>query len=305
VTDTFRKEAALTGASGFIGRNLAIRLLSDGWKVNVIARPGSDLKPLIDCPGDLSVHIHDGTMEGMLGLFENMAPSIVFHLASLFIAEHASRDIPRLMNSNILFGLQLVEAMSFKNIRYFINTGTAWQHYHDARYDPVNLYAASKEAFEALLRYYVEVKGLKTITLKLFDTYGPDDPRPKLFALLRGAAQSQKIAMSPGGQLIDMVYVDDVVDAFQVAADRVAGDECGNYEEYAVSSGNPLKLRELVSRYQKVTGKNILIKWGGRPYRAREVMIPWSGGQRLEGWSPKVSIEKGIELAEMNTTATV
>jgi nucleoside-diphosphate-sugar epimerase len=305
VTTEFRKEAVLTGASGFIGRNLAKRLLHDGWKVNVIARSGSDLKPLRGYAGDLSVHVHDGTIESMLSLFDNIAPSIVFHLASLFLVEHASMDIPRLVNSNILFGLQLVEAMSVKNVRYFINTGTAWQHYQNERYDPVNLYASTKEAFEALLRYYVEAKGLKTITLKLFDTYGPDDPRPKLFALLRGAAQSQKIAMSPGDQLIDMVYIDDVIDAFQVAADRLMGDECGNYEEYAVSSGNPLKLRELVSRYQKVTGKDILIKWGGRPYRAREVMVPWSGGQRLEGWSPKVSIENGIDLVEMSPPATV
>jgi nucleoside-diphosphate-sugar epimerase len=299
VTDTSRKEAALTGASGFIGRNLAKRLLSDGWKVNVIARPGSDLKPLSGYAGDLSVHIHDGTMEGMMGLFGNMAPSIVFHLASLFIADHASRDIPRLVNSNILLGLQLVEAMSAKNVKHFINTGTAWQHYRNERYDPVNLYAASKEAFEALLQYYVKARGLKAITLKLFDTYGPNDPRPKLFAFLRGEDQgNQELAMSPGEQLLDLVYVDDVVDAFLTAAARLPNNEGEAYEEYAVSSGRLMALKDLVALFQDISGKKRPIRWGGKPYRAREVMVPWSEGRKIAGWNPKVPIEQGIALMD-------
>lgn len=295
----FRKEAALTGASGFIGRHLAKRLLQDGWKVNVIARPGSDLKPLIDCPGDLSAHIHDGTMEGMLGLFENMAPSIVFHLSSLFLAEHASGDLARLVNSNILFGLQLVEAMSVRNIKYFINTGTAWQHYRNEGYEPVNLYAASKEAFEALLLYYVKAKGLKAITLKLFETYGPDDSRPKLFTFLReNVKDGQELAMSPGEQLLDLVYIDDVVDAFLAAAARVLKDECDAYEEYAISSGRLMRLKDLVGLYQEISGRKRSIRWGGRPYREREVMDPWSGGRTLAGWSPRVPIEQGIVLMD-------
>jgi nucleoside-diphosphate-sugar epimerase len=255
---------------------------------------------------NVKIACHDGTMEGMMDLFQAMAPSIVFHLASCFTVEHNVKDVQRLVESNILFGLQLVEAMTASNIRHLINTGTSWQNFNNEDYNPVNLYAASKEAFEVLLRYYAENRGLKTITLKLFDTYGPDDPRPKLFALLRSAEEGrQELALSPGEQLIDIVYIDDVVDAFMMAEARIRQDAGGAHEEYAVSSGRRLTLKELVETYQRVTEKELNIQWGGRPYRTREVMVPWSSGHRLEGWSPKVPIEIGIKLVEMSTPATV
>jgi len=300
------KEAVVTGSTGFVGSHLVKRLVDNGWSVHVIVRPESNIEILKQFGSNVTIFRHNGTMEGMMSLFERVTPSVVFHLASCFIVEHKAKDIQALVDSNILFGLQLVEAMTASHVQRLVNAGTSWQHFNNEAYNPVNLYASSKEAFEALLRYYIEAKGLKTITLKLFDTYGPDDPRPKLFALLRGAVTSQQaIAMSPGEQLIDLVYIADVVDAFMIAADRLSRNECDNYEEYAVSSGKPLALRELVDIYQKVTGKKLMIKWGGRSYRVREVMVPWNGGQWIEGWSPKVSIEKGIELIETNTPGNV
>ena len=66
-------------------------------------------------------------------------------------------------------------------VKILVNTGTSWQHYENKDYSPVNLYAATKQSFEAILQYYVEVASLKAITLKLFETYGLDDPRPNFF----------------------------------------------------------------------------------------------------------------------------
>ena len=58
-------------------------------------------------------------------------------------------------------------------------------------------------------------------------------------------------------------------------------DLCGSY---VVSSGKTVTLRELVRRYEKLIGKKLLIDWGARPYREREVMHPWRGGKILPGW---------------------
>lgn len=190
--------------------------------------------------------------------------------------------------------------MTANGIYRLINTGTSWQHYENRDYSPVCLYAATKQAFEAILQYYTETTPLRTITLKLFDTYGPNDLRPKLFTLLRKVAtENQPLAMSPGEQLIDMVYIDDVVDAFVIAAERLLAEEGQRHEVYALSSGNPIMLKELVQIYSNVVGKQLPIQWGGRPYRIREVMVPWNSGKCLPRWKPKVSINKGIRSIEL------
>lgn len=289
------KVALVTGATGFVGSHLVRRLINEEWNVHIIVRAQSNLDIISDAKEALTIHIHDGTTERMLQIFNKANFSIVFHLASLFLVQHQSKNIESLIKSNILFGAQLVEAMVANGVYKLVNTGTSWQHYNNEDYNPVNLYAATKQAFEGILKFYIETTPLKVITLKLFDTYGPDDPRPKLFNLLKKVAEEQKpLAMSPGEQLIDIVYIDDVVDAFILAAKRLLSAEVEKYEEYAVSSGNPIKLRDIVRTYEDVIGKKLPIEWGGRPYRDREVMVPWNGGKRLGGWKTKVNLKDGI-----------
>ncbi len=105
--------------------------------------------------------------------------------------------------------------------------------------------------------------------------------------------------MSPGEQLIDIVYIDDAVDAFIIAAERLLNDKVEHYEDYAVSSGSPIKLRDLVKIYEEVIGRELPIEWGGRPYREREVMVPWNKGKRLDGWKAKVHLKDGIKYSRL------
>jgi nucleoside-diphosphate-sugar epimerase len=293
---TGKKMALVTGATGFVGSHLVRRLIKEGWETHIITRSFSNLTQLEDVAGKVIVHQHDGTTSSMINIVKDTEPEIVFHLASLFLAQHASEDIERLFQSNLLFGVQLAEAMTLQGVTKLINTGTSWQHYENEDYNPVCLYAATKRAFEDMLKFYVEASKLKVITLKLFDTYGPDDPRPKLFTLLRKVAEEQtELAMSSGEQLIDLVYVDDVVNGYLLAARRLMDNKVSGMEEYAISSGNPISLKDLVSVYGRTIGKQLLIKWGERPYRTREVMVPWNKGRNLPGWKPKIGLVEGIK----------
>lgn len=279
-----RNVALVTGASGFVGGHIARRLVREGWEVHAISRPGSRLPdvPEFKC---VKNHVHDGSTESMVACMDQAKPDVVFHLASLFLAQHATKDVASMIQSNVLFGNQLLEAMKVNGVNCLINTGTSWQHYNNEDYNPVCLYAATKQAFEAILEYYVQACDIKAITLKLFDTYGSDDPRPKLFHLLDKAASSgEPLNMSAGEQLIDLVHVDDVVEAFMVAARRIGSVR--QHEIYGVSSGHPRPLKELVELYAKKSGLHIPVNWGARPYRYREVMVPWSKYETLPGWSP-------------------
>jgi len=290
--------ALITGAAGFIGGVLARRLLADGWEVHVLLGRSCRRAALAEFEARVAVHDHDGSMDGMLAILAAARPDVVFHLASLFLTDHQPGQVQDLVGSNLLFGVQLAEAMVATGQARLVNTGTSWQHFGTAGYRPVNLYAATKQAFEDLLAYYQDARGLSGITLKLFDTYGPGDPRPKLVQILLGAARNGRpLELSPGEQTLDLVHVDDVAAAFALAGSRLLAAPAPLREAYLVS-GDRLTVRELVARIEAAVGRPILAAWGGRPYRAREVMTPLEpSGPELPGWAPAQDLDAGLRAA--------
>lgn len=290
-----RRVALVTGGTGFIGSHLVQRLVTDGWSVHAIVRPSSDLTPLSDCIEKIVLHVHDGSTLALEQLVRSTHPDVTFHLAALSVANHDSETLEALIRDNILFSTQLMEAVARCDIKNFVNTGTFWQHYENREYSPTSLYAATKQAFEAIVQYYVEVCACRTITLTLFDSYGPRDPREKIFSLLsKAAASAEPLPMSPGEQFLDLVYIDDIIDAYLLAAERLLGDNVQCNEHYAVSSGQPIKLQQLIKLYESITNIKLAIEWGGRPYREREIMKPWDAGVALPGWYPKIPLDVGI-----------
>jgi nucleoside-diphosphate-sugar epimerase len=287
----------LTGATGFIGSHLARRLVAEGHQVALLTRPESCLEILGPVLPQLCVHQYDGSYHSLACALETERPEAVLHVASCFLAQHKPEEVAGLIESNLNFPGQLLEAMSQSGVKRLINTGTSWQNYQNRPYSPVNLYAATKQAFESLLAYYVEAHGFQAVTLRLFDTYGPGDSRPKLFSLLRRTARTGEVLrMSPGEQLLDLVFIDDVLDAFLLALARLP--EVAQSETYAVSNGARLSLRELVGVYRDVVGRPLPVEWGGLPYRPREVMEPWTGHAPVPGWQPRVALREGIVAME-------
>jgi nucleoside-diphosphate-sugar epimerase len=243
----------------------------------------------------IRVHPHDGSTDGLRRIVADARPDVVFHLASLFVGNHGPDDVEPLIESNLLFGTQLAEAMSLSAVQLLVNAGTAWQHYDQQEYSPANLYAATKQAYEAILHYYVDAASFRVVTVTIFDTYGPHDTRPKLLPLLDAASRrGTPLAMSPGSQSLNLVHVDDVVDGFVVAADRLLGGNVTGHERYALAGASAVTLRDLVALFVRATGRAVNVDWGAKPYRQREVMVPWSGGQRLPGWEPKIELEEGL-----------
>jgi nucleoside-diphosphate-sugar epimerase len=292
-----KKRALITGATGYIGSNLVRHLLVLGWDVHIVTRPTSKFSLLVEELGTITVHLHDQSSLGMVDLLDKVKPDIIFHLASLVLVEHQANDVEALVCSNLLFSTQLVEAMALTGVKFLINSGTSWQHYNNEAYNPVNLYAATKQAFEAILAYYTEVHAIKVSTLVLFDTYGPCDPRKKLISLLWSAAITQHpLVMSPGEQMIDLVYIDDVIRAYTLAADELL-HQSDSHTHYGVSSGSPKRLIDLVAEFEAATQTRLLINFGGRPYRPREVMLPWTQYRVVPGWRPQVPFSIGIQDA--------
>ena len=288
------KTALVTGGTGFVGSHLVMHLVRAGWRVHLVSRINSKMPNFSEFEL-VTNHQYDGTTENMIRIVGIAKPTVVFHLAALVLSDCVESDVDRLVASNILFGSQLLEAMKSNSISNIINTGTFWQHYEGKVYSPVSLYAATKQAFESILQYYVEAYGFRAITLKLYDTYGPDDSRGKILSLLYDAAVSGRtLDMSPGAQLVDLVYIDDVIQSYFLAADRLIKEDGMINEVYAVSSSDPIELKSLVRICSKIFDLTIDVNWGAREYRPREIMIPCSLFPGVPKWHPRISLEEGI-----------
>lgn len=277
----------VTGHSGFIGTHLCARLRKE-HEVYYLSRPHTPLQ----VPGaDGNTFYFASNNIGALSQYlrTNKIDGII-HLASLYLQKHEPQNIPDLIQSNVYFGTAVLEAAASSGVKWFLNTGTIWQNYNAPEgsddYCPVNLYAATKQAFMDIAKFYSETTDIRVCTLKLCDTYGPNDPRKKIFALFEENARTgELLKMSAGEQKMDIMHIDDVVEGFAHLAEMLQnGVELRN--EYVLSSRQQLTLRELAAKFEQEHNVHLNIEWGALPYRVREVMVPYKGNV-LPDWKPK------------------
>ena len=129
------KNVIITGATGFLGSNLVSFLLAKNYVINVICRGNSNISNLSQIKSKINIYYYDNKINNLIDIFKKSKAEIVFHLASNFIDEHQSNQINSLIESNISFGLQVLEAMKESGIKKMVNTGTSWQHYKNQNID--------------------------------------------------------------------------------------------------------------------------------------------------------------------------
>ena len=284
----------ITGASGFIGQNL-IKKIKNDYQITALVRETTDLSKI---PPDIQIYKFNFDINELIKKANDEKFDGIVHLASRFLKDHQANEIKDLINSNIFLGTSLLEASKKTSVKWFINTGTFWQHYNNVNYNPVNLYSATKQAFEDIAKYYVETSDLKFVTLELGDTFGPNDTRPKIFNLWEKITKTgEKLVMTKGEQIIDINYIDNVVSAYRRLIEIFETNEIDiNGKNFSLKAKPRFTLIELSEIFEEVSEMKLNISWGGVDYREREVMIPWKNGEEIPGYSQKVSIAEGIKL---------
>ncbi len=291
----------ITGATGFIGSHLVRNLCADpAHQVSIVTRAQSNLFPLQDVLDKFKVHQLSTSANNIYSILKEEKPDIVIHLATLYLSQYRPEQLDEMLTANIVFSTKLLDAMAEAGVKKIINTGTFSEYFAgDMEYDPVTLYAATKRAFEDILHFYVNAKGIKAVTLKLFDTYGPFDYRPKILSILKKAIkENQCLDFSPGEQAIDLLYIDDVITAFKKAMEFLETNPQSRHEVFFIGSGVSTKIKEIAMTLEDVVGKKILIRWGAKAYREREVMKSQADIQRAQeilGWQPKVFLKEGLK----------
>lgn len=279
-------DLVLTGGTGFIGGHLKRRLAGQGIALTEITRDA-----VVTPRGS---HLHGGDSAAIAEALAGLSEPVLIHLAGLVVLRHEPADIAPLMQANVTFAAQVFDGFHKAGYRAVLNAGTSWQFDAEGHPAPTNLYAASKIAGQAILDYYVQSVGMSAMSLVIYDTYGPGDPRPKLIPLLRKTwLEGNELKMTSGVQPINLTHVDDVADALMQAAENVRAQAPGHHEQAAICSTHDISVRELVETIRNKFAPDLQVRLGAIPDgpapRALCHTIP-----RVAHWSERVPLVEGI-----------
>jgi nucleoside-diphosphate-sugar epimerase len=285
------RKVVVSGGNGFIGSSLVRRLVGRGIEVHALANENH--QRLDRMLPSQQIHVVTGDASQASEFVLAIQPDVIFHLAAVYSEPHSIECIQSMIQGNMLLGVSMLFAASrCDRVPAFINTGTYWQFGATGAYAPNTLYAATKQAFQDILQFYRTRLPVRSTTLMLYDTFGPSDQRPKLWNRLAAATRGQHIPLSPGDQTIQLVHIEDTVDAFLQAAIALhRGDRLD--EVYAVRPEWCPTLRELVDRFNQASGLELDLGWGELPYWEGQVFTPWRGAT-LPGWSVRRDVVQDL-----------
>lgn len=297
----------ITGAAGFVGSNLA-EILSRDSSNTVLAVDDLSAGTLsnLECRRDrdnLDFHrldIRDShSMEELAGDVD-----VVLHQAAM-ASVPASLQRPLESNSRNVGGtIACLEACRKAGIETMVYASSCAVYGDDSEpplreadpAKPISPYGASKLAAEQYCEAYHRIYGIRTVSLRYFNVYGPrQDPSsqytaviPKFIGLMLDG--QRPTVFGDGEQVRDFTYIDDIVRANCIAAEAGVGGV------YNVSGGQPVSINVLVEKLNHVIGTDLDPEFD-RP-RPGDIQRSWADltliGSDL-GFEPKYSIEAGLE----------
>ena len=284
----------ITGATGFIGSNLIKDLSDEHHEICLHINKTEAL----NLPRNIQKYKFntDNQDENIL-FFKKQRFDGVIHLATSYIKNHCPNDINNLIESNVLFSCQVLECSVQSNVKWFLNTGSVFQNLDNKEFSPLNLYSATKEAFVNLAKYYYDREMIKFCTLKLSDTYGPNDNRTKLINLLINSIETKtEIRLdSHKSQFINLTHIHDVISAYKLLINLLNEDahKYPNGTVFELKNSNQYTLLEVVEIIEKVSGIKLNLKWNEQNQRDNIIAAP-PNSHNVPHWSPKILLDQGI-----------
>lgn len=288
------------GGGGFIGTNLCRRLAGSGASVRAFSRHfafpdamrGVDLRP-----GDF------GDADALATAIEGF--DVVYHLVHATPPQPANADMTGDIANNVLPSLALFDLcrkLHVKRIVFLSSGGTIYGRAatvptpETAPTEPIAAYGISKLMIEKYLALHEHLYRTDYRILRVTNPFGPFQSTIKnqgIVAMLiaRGLAGESIEIWGDGSAVRDFVYIDDVVDALELASrDR------SKFRIFNVGRGEGHTLREIVSRVQKLLGQELNLIW--KDARAIDVPVSVVSNHRagkVLGWLPKTALDEGLE----------
>ncbi|MBL0701466.1 MAG: NAD-dependent epimerase [Desulfosarcina sp.] len=319
----------VTGAAGFIGFHLALRLLKDGFKVvgldnlntyyNVKLKKArlEELEPF-DNFSFFKTDLADAA--GLENIFKNNHFDIVVNLAAQAGVRYSLENPASYVNSNLAGFVNLLECCRHYNVKHLVfassssvygaNTKMPFSVHHNVDH-PVSLYAATKKTNELMAHTYSHLFDLPCTGLRFFTVYGPwGRPDMALFLFTDAILQNKPIKIFNNGNMQrDFTYIDDIVEGVVRVIDKIPepnlkwsgdspdpGTSYAKYKIYNIGNNQPVKLMDFIETIEKVIGKKAQKNF--MEMQAGDVKATYANIDDLTrdvGFTPSTPLETGIK----------
>jgi nucleoside-diphosphate-sugar epimerase len=292
----------LTGATGFVGANLARRLLRDGHEVHLLVRAAHASWRIEEIRADVRLHVVDlADAQAVAKVVDEIKPVWIFHLAASG-AYSWQNDIAQIFQTNLTGTVNLVEACLKTGFEAFIHTGSSSEYgfkdhapAENEWIEPNSHYAVAKAAATLYCRYTAQARQAKIITLRLYSAFGPYEDAKRLMPnLIRHGLRGEWPPLVNPDIARDYVYVEDVCDACLLAAQTPAR-EFGDV--YNLGTGVQTTLREVVETARRIMDIKAEPQWGSMPSRKWDTSTWVANNHKIVAelnWHPRHTFEQGL-----------
>jgi UDP-glucuronate 4-epimerase len=323
----------VTGAAGFIGAEVVLRLLSRGERVigvdnlNAYYDPAlkrARLARIAECPQAAQgwrfepLNVANGA--DLLALFAAERPRAVVHLAAQAGVRHSLDNPAAYIQSNLVGFGHILEGCRHHGVEHLVyassssvyggNRQMPFSEQHAVNH-PVSLYAASKKANELMAHTYSHLYGLPATGLRFFTVYGPwgrPDMAPMLFA--RAILLGEPIRVFNHGQMQrDFTYIDDIVEGVIRCLDKPATANPGfdplqpdpataaaPHRLFNIGNARPTELLRFITVLEEALGRAAIKDF--HPLQPGDVLATAADTAALEAWvgfRPDTPLELGLE----------
>lgn len=300
------KRVLIIGISGFIGSNLASKLLESGAELFGLIRQGSDLWRIERIKENIKLHYGDITdFDSVKNIVDEVNPHIIYNLA-------ASKNSPAMARNKLSYAFiaainiaatqNLLEATAHIDYERFIQIGSAAEYgamnhaiKETDRPEPHSYFGTTKLAGSLSAINFSKVKKKPVSVLRFFSVYGYDEPASRFIPkAIKNIIEGREIEVAPCGYKHDCVFIEDVVDGCIKAAvnDKAVG------EIINIATGVESTNEQIVNILEELTGRSANIYVGefdSHLYDSFRWVADISKANELLGWSPKHNLKEGLE----------
>lgn len=318
----------VTGAAGFIGSTLTLRLLERGDTVIGIDNHNDYYDPAIkearlarfvDHPRYTHLRIDLADRQAIYDCFSAYKPERVVNLAAQAGVRYSIENPLAYIDSNIVGFAHILEGCRHNGVEHLVyassssvygaNTTMPFSVHHNVDH-PLSLYAASKKSNELMAHTYSHLYGLPTTGLRFFTVYGPwGRPDMALFKFTKAILAGEPIQVfNYGKHRRDFTYVDDIVEGLVRILDRPApanpdwrgdkpdpGTSTAPWRVYNIGNSSPVELMDYIGAIEKALGKKAEIEL--LPLQPGDVPDTYANVDDLVeqfDYKPATTVESGI-----------
>ena len=292
----------ITGSSGFIGSELARRLVAQKQHVFLLLQKNSKTWRISDILERVTIFHSDlSNLDELTTIIQKVQPTIIYHLATngAYSFQNAANQI---IQTNILGTWNLLQACNTINYRLFVNTGSSSEYgvknfamRETDVLEPTSYYAVSKCAQTLLCSHIAQQEQRPIVTIRPFSVYGRYEEPGRLVPTLMNALYTQtKMNLVSPETARDMIHIDDMIDAY-LKIDELINNP-GEY--FNIGTGVQSTIRTVVETAVKVSKRGGDFEWGSMEQRSWDTtnwVADISKARSFLHWSPKITLHDGLK----------